>query len=79
VSAYALPGHSPTQRAYEQGGVSIAALLIARATATQIVLPGSPGASHLRLISKYVSQAPCCQEEQPDRQTACRTPFGRSP
>jgi hypothetical protein len=43
VSAYAPPGYSPTQRAYEQGGVSIAALLIARATATRIVLPGSLG------------------------------------
>ena len=42
--------------------MSIAELLIARATATRIVLPGSPGASHLRLISIYGVQAPCCQE-----------------
>ena len=38
-----------------------------------------PCTSHLLLICIYVSQAPCCQEAQPDRQTAGQTPFGRSP
>jgi hypothetical protein len=72
-------GHLPTRRAYEHGGVSIAALLIARTTAIRIVLPGSPGASHLLLICIYVSQPRGCQEAQPDRQTVGQTPFGRSP
>jgi hypothetical protein len=32
------------------------------------------GLHTLRLISIYGAQALCCQEEPPDRQTACRTP-----
>ena len=64
MSAHAPPGHISTRRAYEHGGVSIAALLMARATATQIVLPGSPRASHSRLIFIYVAQSRGCQEAQ---------------
>jgi hypothetical protein len=62
ASAHAPSGHLPTRRAYEHGGVSIAALLIARTTAIRIVLPRSPGASHSLLISIYVSQSRSCQE-----------------
>jgi hypothetical protein len=64
----------PTWRAYEQGGVSIAALLMARTAATRIALPRSPGASYLLLIWYIGLAVRCCQEEPPDRQTACRTP-----
>jgi hypothetical protein len=39
ASAHAPPGNHPTRRAYQRGGVSIAALLMARATAPRIVLP----------------------------------------
>jgi hypothetical protein len=65
ASAHAPLGNHPARRAEEQGGISIAALLMARATATQIVRPGSPGASHLRLVSLDGAPAPCGQEINP--------------
>ena len=51
------PGHQPTRRAYQRGGVSIAALLMARAIATQTVLHGSLAASHSLLSSNDVFAA----------------------
>jgi hypothetical protein len=56
-------GNHPSWRAEEPGGVCIAALPMARATATRIVLPESPKASHLRRRSIYGAQAPSCQEK----------------
>jgi hypothetical protein len=65
MSADAPPGTISIRRAEEQGGISITALLMARTTATPIVLPGSPGASHLRLISLDGAQVLYCQEVNP--------------
>jgi hypothetical protein len=60
-SAPAPPGNPPTRRASEPGGVPIAARLMAWATATRIVPPESPKASHLRRLAIYGAQAPSGQ------------------